>query len=73
MATTLKVKLESLIERDIEITTLAGEAGIKGKLLEVGADYFVINPDSAWDADVVRIVPFSAVDSIDISMPKDKE
>lgn len=69
MSMTFRTKLESLVQKTIEITTLAGEAGVKGLLLEVGTDYVVLNPSSAWDADVVRIIPFSAIDSIDVALP----
>lgn len=70
MSITLKVKLEALLNQMVEVTTIGGESGSKGKLLEVGADYLVMNPDDAWDDKLVRIVPFSAIDSIDVSVPK---
>jgi hypothetical protein len=71
MATTFRIKLETLLNKTIEITTLAGEAGVKGELLEVGEDFIVINPATAWDDAVVCLIPYTAIDSIDVAMPRD--
>lgn len=64
---TLNSILSEYMNKTIEVNTVGGESGVKGQLLVVGDDYIILNPASAWDEDVIRIIPYSAIDYIDVA------
>lgn len=62
----LHEKLLQYINLTIEITTFGSDGSEKAELLEVGDDYIVVNPATAWDDKKVRLIPFAAIDNIEI-------
>ncbi len=67
----LQDKLNQFMNQTIEITTFGSDGSEKAELLEVGDDYIVVNPATAWDAKKVRLIPFAAIDNIEIIINAD--
>ncbi|PJF40520.1 MAG: hypothetical protein CUN55_12615 [Phototrophicales bacterium] len=61
----LREKLQGLLNKHIEITTFSSDGSERAQLLEVGDDYIVVNPATAWDDKKIRIIPFAAIDNIE--------
>lgn len=62
----LQGKLSEFIGQDMDINTFGSDGSEKVRLLEVGDDYILVNPSTAWDDQKVRLIPFSAIDTIEV-------
>lgn len=68
----LRDKLYQYLNMTIEITTFGSDGSEKAQLIEVGDDYIVVNPATAWDDKKVRLIPFAALDNIEVIITPEK-